>query len=262
MRLTEPSLGKLTASPDPEDRQGKIEVYELPDSHQRYVLGLDASNGVSGGDWTVAVVLSVDSGLQVAEYRAVIDPDLATDQIEALALWYNRALCAVEVSGGYGMPFLRYLLDRKSCPIYERVAFDKMERAFVKRPGWDTNVKTRPLLVSEMRHAVRTEQIQLRSLVTISECRTLHERKSGEHLGKIEARPGCHDDGFMAAGIAQQARLHIQGTERKREEAERKESSFVRRMIHRARLKDGKRSTLVDVRHVRPTHHGSLVGRD
>jgi hypothetical protein len=190
--------GKLITSVEEDDRGGCIEIYQWPEAGQKYVMGVDCSQGTSDGDWQVGLVLNVETGDQVAEFRAKMDPDIAIDQIEWLALFYNNAFTGIETSGGYGWPFVRHIHDRGLVNLYERIAYDRTTRKRMKKPGWDTNVRTRPMMVSETKTMVRDETCRLFSSATIDECRLLHENDQG----KVEARAGFHDDGWVAYAIA------------------------------------------------------------
>src|SRR3546814_15442376 len=65
--------------------------------------------------------------------------------------------------------------------------------------GFYTDVKTRPLIIDELRQAVREKVILLNDATTIDEMITfVADPKSG----KIEAEVGCHDDCVMALAIA------------------------------------------------------------
>ena len=223
MQTRETAPGLISVSFNKEDRNGKIEIYEQPDPHLRYVLSIDPSQGIEGSDWTVGFVGEVQSGKQVAEFRATIDPDLAVNQLEALGIYYNKAKVIVETNGGYGWPYVRHLLDRNTLPMYERMAFDRATRMLTKRPGWDSNTKTRPLIWTEMKEAVRKEHAKVRSIETISELRSLWENDQG----KIEARPGKHDDGAMAFGMFLIFRNQILGIHSLKQDEEEKKNSFV-----------------------------------
>jgi hypothetical protein len=182
------------------DRHGDLEIYEMPDPDDKYVVFVDCAQGTSDGDWHVAFVMSVKTGNQVAEYRSKKDPDEATDQVEMLGMLYNRALTAVETTGGWGWPFLSHLGQRShlnGIQMYERDTIEKIggQKVPMKRPGWETTTKTRPRLVALAKEAVRKRECQIRSLTTISECQTLYVNMS--QGGKVEARPGKHDDGFI-----------------------------------------------------------------
>ncbi len=235
MDVTENRVGPPTVIPA-EDQQGKIQIFELPDSKNSFVMAVDPSQGVANSDWIVAYVMNIQTGKQAAEYRATVDPDIAIGQIEALGIYFNNAFTGVEVNGGYGWPFVRHLEDRGTLPMYEREVWDRRTKELSMRPGWDTNVKTRPLIFAEMKETVRKERCQIMSEMTLMECSTLWEND----VGKIEARPGCHDDGPMAYGIALKLRNFKLGMEVEREKKEREENSFVRNLNKRLRLRERK----------------------
>jgi hypothetical protein len=125
--------------------------------------------------------------------------------------------------------------------VYERTTVDRFTKQYVKRPGWDTNAKTRAMLFKELRRAVRKETCRIKSRATLSECRTLHEAKPKNKTqvkvdsGKIEARPGKKDDGVMGFGIAHTVALEITDMTRKSEDDKRKETPMMKR-FERKRL--------------------------
>jgi hypothetical protein len=251
MIAREVAFDQIIVAFDDEDRGGKIEIYEYPDPHHRYVMGLDPSQGVDGGDWTVAFVMDVDSGDQVAEFRATIDPDLAVDQIEWLGIYYNRAYAIIEVNAGYGGPYVRHLADRNTLELYEQKRYDRTVRQFMKKPGFDTTTRTRPLLITEAKTSVRKEIAKIRSLETLKECRTLWEND----VGKIEARPGHHDDGFFAYALCLIARNEILGIETMQQEEERKQASFLLQLNRKSRRLDKERKAKIRSRNVARTKH-------
>lgn len=231
------TLNTLSGVPIPEwvddVTMGKIEIYEWPkrreaDSTQnsRYVAFLDPSTGVEGSDWQVCYVMNVETGDQAAEFRSTTDPDQVCDQVEALCIFYGVNRLGIEVSGGYGLPFIKHFVDRKTVPLYERQAWHKWTKQYLNVPGFDTNTKTRPMMVSESKEAVRNRRCKIRSEMTIRECRTLYESPTG----KVEARPPNHDDGWMAyCGCLILRNQEISG-EKMREETDRKSKSIVRHL--------------------------------
>lgn len=200
--VTEDRLGRVKASAIL-DTTGHVSIWERPQEGENYVMGVDPSTGSKEGDWTIASVLSVTTGDQVAEFRARMDPDLAIDQIEALGVFYNGAFTGVEANS-YGIPYVRALEDRGTLPMFEREIPDRREPGKTnKLAGWLTTPKSRNLLFTELRKAVREDRCRIRSLDTLRECRTLTiVRTDVTRLERIEARSGCHDDGPMAHGIA------------------------------------------------------------
>src|SRR3546814_460920 len=83
--------------------------------------------------------------------------------------------------------------------LYTREVYDKTTDEMKEELGFYTDVKTRPLIIDELRQAVREEVILLNDATTIDEMITfVADPKSG----KIEAEVGCHDDCVMALAIA------------------------------------------------------------
>src|SRR3546814_5410814 len=75
--------------------------------------------------------------------------------------------------------------------LYTREVYDKTTDEMKEELGFYTDVKTRPLIIDELRQAVREEVILLNDATTIDEMITfVADPKSG----KIEAEVGCHDD--------------------------------------------------------------------
>jgi hypothetical protein len=246
--------GQIVVSFDSMDRTGKIEIYEYPDPHNRYVMAIDPSQGVEGGDWTVGFVLDVDSGDQVAEFRATIDPDLAVDQLEWLGIFYNAAYTGIESNAGYGLPYTIHMKQRGTLPMYTTKTWDRGLKTYTKKLGFFTTTKTRPTLVTETKESVRKKRCKIKSSETLKECRTLHENETG----KVEARPGKHDDGWMAYGIALILRNEVLGIERQEQEEERKQKDFVRILNMRSARERAKEKVKIQskvpvtIKHVRP----------
>lgn len=184
------------------DALGKVTEWEKPLEGLSYVMGVDPSLGTERGDDTVAVVLREDTGDQVAELRCRIEPDLAINEVEALGVYYNCAFTAIEANS-FGVEWAKRIAGRGTLPTYQREDPSRIEPdKKLPRIGWLTNATTRNQIFTTMRQVVRDGHCQIRSLDTLKECTTLWEGKEGDTRGRIEARPGTHDDGVMAYGIA------------------------------------------------------------
>jgi hypothetical protein len=206
--LVENRRGEMEITVDVDDI-GRTTIFRDPHPDEKYVMGVDPNGGSKdeNGDWFVAIVQRVKDGEQVAEFRARMDPDQAVDQVEALGYYYNQAYTGVEANT-YGLPVCRALEDRGTLPMYEREIPDRRQPNVVNKfIGWLTTNKTRNMVFTEIRRAVREGLCPVRSMATISEMRTLCvNRNAQSRLERIEARQGCHDDGVMAYGIAMMMR--------------------------------------------------------
>jgi hypothetical protein len=260
--VTENRMGEVSVATE-EDPMGKTRVWEEPEPDVLYCMGVDPSGGHDDGDWQVASVLRVDTGDQVAEFRARMDTDLAIDQIEGLGIYFNEAYTGVEVNS-YGMPYARSLEDRGTLPMFEREIPDRKEPGKMnKMIGWQTGPKTRDALYLEVRRAFRMDTGRVRSMATLHEARTLTVTVTTSRVERIEARVGCHDDGIMAYGIARMMRNRIMPLDPDEEVATSKRdddkfgSETVRAMLNAALGNDYKRSRLpLSTRHIRHIHAG------
>jgi hypothetical protein len=67
-----------------------------------------------------------------------------------------------------------------------------------KRLGFNTNIKTRKLILDLLRRLIRERQIEIFSKTTVDELQTFVINKDG----KETAQHGCHDDRVMSLAIA------------------------------------------------------------
>ena len=74
-----------------------------------------------------------------------------------------------------------------------------------KKIGWNTTLKSKPVLVNNLRELIREEDIEIRSKDIVSELSSFVHHPDG----KMGAQSGNHDDTVIALGIAvMMAQLH------------------------------------------------------
>jgi hypothetical protein len=187
----------------PEDGDGQL----VRDSE--YVMGVDVSGGktetTQEPDYHAIEVIDHRTREQVAEYRSRVEPRLLVMEILLGALFFNQALVAIERTGSWGMAPLSILYNDYHYPFLYRsrktgTTSDKVEH----RLGWDTNTRTKPLLIAGMAELIRIEEDGIKSRALAGEFRTYTRTEKGT----TEAEPGKYDDLAMAFMIAQEvARL-------------------------------------------------------
>ncbi|HUW10022.1 MAG TPA: hypothetical protein VM537_09850, partial [Anaerolineae bacterium] len=85
---------------------GELRIWKRPEPGKRYSIGadtaegLDASDDAGSGDpdYCVAVVGDMETGEQIATWRARINPSTFADHLAALGEWYNWAFLVPEVN--------------------------------------------------------------------------------------------------------------------------------------------------------------------
>lgn len=201
-----------------EDNRGGMRIWEVPKRDQKYLIFADVAGSVSfeeyerresrigtgaGSDYSVAEVLRLDTGEQVAEVRYRADVDEFADDLARIGRLYNDAIIAVERNG----PGTAVLTQLKNAMGYPRLwrpknpigVYEKYEQTL----GWNTTSATRPLMLSALQAMIRDEPHRIKSEALRDEIRTFVYRDRGGKEPRPEADEGCHDDLVMAMAGAQ-----------------------------------------------------------
>ena len=171
---------------------GRIQVWLPAARGRKYILGVDAAGGGSGGDYACVEVIDRESGLQCAELYGHYSPEELAAQAARLGREYNDALMVVE-RNNHGHAVLAML---------ERVeAYEPLYRDH-RYTGWATTMVTRPTMLARF-GAMLVANIELfQSRRLLDECRTFVRHADG----RIAASEGSHDDAIMALAMALAAR--------------------------------------------------------
>jgi len=181
---------------------GELSVFNPPQMGREYRIGVDVSEGIlnqtGDSDYSVVTVLDAETFEECATWSARIDPDLLAWVITTIATWYNTALVAVE-NNNHGLLTLKFLSSiHKYENLYIEKALDERGNRKKKRLGFNTNIKTRKLILDLLRRLIREKQIDIFSKGTVDELQTFVINKDG----KESAQHGCHDDRVMSLAIA------------------------------------------------------------
>jgi len=203
---------KFTQAPE-----GRLRIFEAPRKHG-YAIFVDPAGGITDdqyeamdevdreGDPVAIQVMSLRDGRQVAEHEEIVEEDEAARIAATLGLLYRDsedrpALIAVEQQGGYGKQALHVLARDLRYPmskIYHREILDDETRKRTSKLGFETTQSTRPLMLGEMRTALKGDPEAFRSERLLEQMLDFVWSKSG----KPAARIGSHDDLVMGfAGV-------------------------------------------------------------
>lgn len=188
------------------DTHGDLLVYRRPEKGKRYIIGADhaegkdpkAKDGRSDPDYCSAQVLDADTGEQVAKWRERLEPAPWAQRLYWLAKWFNWAFLVPE-QNSVGIAVITKLmeLDYPLDLIYsqERDLTDRRP-AELHQLGWRTDVRTRPILISNLDMAIRQMAVQIHDQNTVTECQTFVRKPNGREEGVD------HDDDVIAAALA------------------------------------------------------------
>lgn len=180
-----------------EQRHGRLAVYERPRSGGDYWIGVDASSGMAGGDYSAMAVIERQSLLPVAFWHGRIDPDLLGEEAVKLAAYYQRAMLAPEINN-QGIAVVNTIRRLHWPRLYRRRSVNRTDEMLSCEYGFHTTARTKPLIINNLARYIREDALRLRDKETIAECVSyMRDEKGGTN-----AQAGCHDDRVMALAIA------------------------------------------------------------
>lgn len=175
-----------------------FKIYQEVNKSKHYVIGADVAEGVRK-DWSVAVVIEIESKKVVAKIRGQWKPSDFADKLVELAKKYVKPggvlpILAVE-RNNHGHAVLLKLNEILSYPaLWVNPQDEKL--------GWFTTSVTRPIMINAAIDAIEDGPLVLHDKEILTECLTLVN-----NAGKVEASEGKHDDCVVALAIALQIAL-------------------------------------------------------
>lgn len=190
----------------PQKKQNKIDeqtkkIQAVP-AHE-YVIGVDPSGGESA-DYAAISVWDCDTLEQVAQWHGKEHPQYVAELAAALGRQYNNAYIGVENNM---LSTILYLVDTyDNANIYYDVKLDQLTKKRKKTYGFNTNAKTRPVIIDNFVLLFSQGDLAINSTITLSEMQTFIITDTG----KREHAPGKHDDALFSDMIALQIMKHRQ----------------------------------------------------
>lgn len=185
------------------DRQGYIQIYQLPNTPAvtKYCIGGDTAG--EGSDNFTGHVLDARTGMQVAHLRHRLDEDQFTKQMFCLGAYYKWALIGIEANFS-SYPIME--LQRLGYPNqYVRTVQDSYTGKTEKRFGFKTTNLTRPTAIARLVEIVRDHCDTINDRDTLEELLTITKNEKG----RIEAPAGEHDDEMMGLAIAHEIKSQV-----------------------------------------------------
>ena len=176
-----------------------LTIWKLPVKNARYYIGVDVGEGLGGSnDYSVISIVDKD-GFQCAEWRSnKVKPYEFTEVVFQLALFYNRGLLVIEKASAGHTVIDRLKHDYRYVNMYKYKAYDQKSGKARRQIGWNTDSKSKPIMISDMQEIFETGQCLVNSKDL------LQEMKLFQLVGnKMRAASG-HDDTVMAFAMALQ----------------------------------------------------------
>jgi hypothetical protein len=190
---------RMADAPEPQERRrnGELEIWLPPLPGKAYVVAVDPAGGGSGGDYSAAQVLEMETGMQCAEFAGHVGGLELARLITGLAHEYNGAWLVVE-RNNHGSGVLA--LAGTVCG-YKRIHRQSGQ------PGWLTTSVSRPAALGRLGAALVEQPGLFQSRRLLAECRSFVRLANGGS----GARAGLHDDRVMAMAVGLGARAELLG---------------------------------------------------
>lgn len=174
----------------------RVILRSSPVRGRNYVIGADVGEGKEDGDYSAAVVLDAEKGLQCAELMVKWSVHRFAEALDRLGRTYNNAFIAVE-RNNHGHAILESLHHLLRYPhIYRHE--DSRHTEAQAQVGWPTNAQTKPQAIGVLDRMLREAPGVSCSKRLLEQCRGY----SYDDRGGTSALPGAHDDLVMAMAIA------------------------------------------------------------
>lgn len=194
------------------DKNGYINIYEIPNSPNitKYCIGGDTAG--DGSDYFTGHVLNAKTGKQVAVLKHQFDADQYTKQMYCLGKYYStpnryggRDEALIGIEANFDSFPIRELTRLGYNNQYVREKIDEYTGKTEKRFGFKTTSITRPTIISSLIEIVREHIDLLNDKDTLEELLTIIRNEKG----RIEAPEGGHDDQMMGLAIAYEIRSQV-----------------------------------------------------
>jgi len=176
-----------------------IKIYKEPQPYRIYTIGVDTASGSPGGDYSAFMVLDVTNDNKIEMVASYYDKDPPSDykeEVYDMAMKYE-ALAVIE-SNSYGLSIIEYMMSKAYPHMFRDQHWDKAKNQWTPRYGFNTNSKSRNLMMSRLYQFITSNRVEVIDGAFISEANSL----AFNARGKVEAPSGKHDDMVMAVALA------------------------------------------------------------
>lgn len=183
--------------------RGRLRVYRRPEPDHDYVVSGDPSSGSQDGDPSCIQVFDRIREEQVAIWHGHVNPVIFARYMMAIGRWYNTGTVAPEVNN-HGYTVVEEIKNAQYPRIYIWQRVDRIHHTVSNFYGWETTLRSRPLLIDSMNLAISERSILLVDPETIREhmeFNWLDERRAEGSAG--------HDDRCLSMLIAYRVHLEL-----------------------------------------------------
>lgn len=196
---------------------GQAKLFHQRVPGRRYLIGADVATGrevtTEDTDYSAAVVVDLETGEEMAGYRAKIVPEDFAFDLADLGRYYNDAVIAVERTGDGGTTILTLQGEAQYPAVYKHREWVKRGRrvknaqsalgVMLDVEGFPTTPKTRPIALNKLNRFLMEHIDLIWDEEFINEALVFVR----DEKGVPKATEGAHDDRVSARWIAYYVRM-------------------------------------------------------
>ncbi len=174
-------------------------IWKYPLTEHKYIISADVARG-DGKDFTTFHVIDLATGEVVAEYKGKVAPDKFGDMLNEYGHMYNKALLCPE-NNSFGYATIIRLRDLA----YPKMHYQRSNAVYIgdyippgetSTAGFNTNGKTRSLILTKLEELLRNKQITSYSQRFYDELKTFVWNDN-----RVQAMKGENDDLVISLAI-------------------------------------------------------------
>lgn len=203
------------------DPLGNTKVWSMPELGylNRYLMVIDIGGTTKGADWSIIKMIDrywaskggKDETALVAALH--VDVDLLVWKAATIGMAYGVALYVIEKNSlnrkkdaGENYYVSLEEVAEHYHNMYKRKGKEEEEQEGAEvKYGFHTNKATKPMIVKQLKAALRDETRIIRDVETLDECDTYEEKENGEYA----AVDGCNDDRLITEAIGNHISVHV-----------------------------------------------------
>lgn len=176
-------------------------IWKTPQHNMRYHAGVDTAEGLGGDRDSSVIEIIDDEGFQCCEFRSnKVKPHVFSAIVNDLGLYYNKALLVIEKASAGHIVVEKLHETYHYSRLFKYKSYDM--RGKVKRKiGWETNAKSKPIMINMMVEMFETGQLCINSEYLLKEMKMFMHSDDG----KMSATRSEHDDSVIAMALSCQA---------------------------------------------------------
>ena len=141
-----------------------MSIWMLPVKGKRYYIGVDTGEGLGGSnDYSVISIINSE-GFQCLEWRSnKVKPYEFTEIVFQIARLYNNALLVIEKASAGHTVLDKIKHDYHYVNIFKSKSYDQKTGRGKRKIGWETTMKSKPIIINDMQEAFETGQCLVNS---------------------------------------------------------------------------------------------------